>query len=367
MLTRITKDTFPEKLSPFLKKKIDLTLQRQGKDSTDYQGLYRQYIKTGAEASKTREHNTKHYEAGMDIEFQGARLKGLERLYHRSLVIEPTLICAAHCRHCLRANYDMFTLKEHECKRIAQYCGSDDLKHDLKEVLITGGDPLLITQKLKYLIEMMYEYAPHVKIFRVATRLLTQSPDRIDNNVFEIFKNKPDDVRFELATQINHPVEFFPETVEKIRHLRSLGVKIYSQNVLLKGVNDRIETLIALYNKMRELDIEAHYLFHCVPILGTHHMRTRVEKGLWLIRELTNSGAVSGRAKPMYALMTDIGKITLHHGTILKKNEQNHILLQSNYKYDERVKWNPNWKLPENAEVDENGYLRVWYMDGTED
>ena len=98
---------------------------------------------------------------------------------------------------------------------------------------------------------------------------------------------------------------------------------------------------------------------------GMHHFRTTVEKGLRLIKELTNSGKISGRVKPMYALMTDIGKITLYDGTILAKNKKrNELLVQSSYTYEERLQNNPNWKLPETAEVDENGYLRMWYLDG---
>lgn len=367
MLSTKSRVTFSEKLSPFLKRKMNLILEEQGKDTSGYQGLYLQYIKTEAEEINARKGNPKHYEAELDIEYNGNRLKGAERLYRRCIVIEPTLACSAHCRYCLRANYGRVTLKEGEIKRIAHYCGSENVKEDLKEVLITGGDPLLIPQKLKYLVGKLYEYAPNIKIFRIATRLLTHSPDLIDDNVFEIFKHKPADVRFELATQINHPVEFFPETIEKIKSFRDMGVKIYSQNVLLRGVNDNIDTLVELYTRMRHMDIEAHYLFHCVPILGTDHLRTSVSQGILLSRELTTSGAISGRIKPMYALMTDIGKIIIHNGTILEKDHRNRLLLQSHYKYAERIMWNPSWRLPESAEIDENGYLRVWYMDGSED
>ena len=67
----------------------------------------------------------------------------------------------------------------------------------------------------------------------------------------------------------------------------------------------------------------------------------------------------------MYALMTDIGKIILYEGTILKRNKKrNEILVQSAYMFNDRLRNNPNWKLPENAQVDKDGYLRMWYLDG---
>ena len=133
---------------------------------------------------------------------------------------------------------------------------------------------------------------------------------------------------------------------------------------IAQGVNDNLQALVDLYGKMREIGIEAHYLFHSVPMRGMHHLRTSVHLGLDLSKDLTNSGLISGRAKPMYALMTDIGKITLYDGTLLGKDANNRLLVQSNYKLEDRLNWNPDWKMPETAEVDDNGYLRVWYLDG---
>jgi lysine 2,3-aminomutase len=114
---------------------------------------------------------------------------------------------------------------------------------------------------------------------------------------------------------------------------------------------------------MRENNIEAHYLFHCIPIIGTHHLRTSIEKSLDLIKELVCSGKISGRAKPMFAAMTDIGKITFYEG-VIQRRENGRVLLQSNYRYEDRLKWNPSWKLPKTAEIDKKGLLRVWYVDG---
>jgi lysine 2,3-aminomutase len=67
----------------------------------------------------------------------------------------------------------------------------------------------------------------------------------------------------------------------------------------------------------------------------------------------------------MFAAMTDIGKIIFYDGVILERKD-NHCLLQSNYKLEDRLAWNPSWEMPDNAEVDDNGYLRVWYLDGVE-
>jgi len=298
------------------------------------------------------------------VEEEAGDLPGLERLYRRCLVIEPTFVCAAHCRYCLRSNYPRHTMSEAEIVEVAKYCGTDARRESLHEVLITGGDPLLIPKRLDFLIEALMDYAPNIKTFRIGTRLMGQDPERVDDAVFSIFKNKPG-IRFEIATQISTPVEFFPEVCEVFVKLRESGVKIYSQKVLLRGVNDNIDTLVELYDLMRQYDIEAHYLFHCVPMIGIHYLRPSVAKGLELIKALVCSGKISGRVKPMYAAMTDIGKITFYDGVILDKKD-GRILLQSNYLLKDRKEYNPSWQIPDSAEVDATGYLRVWYLDGTD-
>ncbi len=360
----IKKGIFPEKISPFLRRKMDQLRKERGEHSEEYRALALQYKQSDLEFVETTEQNVRHWEADLAVESDHYALKGLERLYRQSLVIEPTLICAAHCRYCLRGNYDVFTLTEGQLLDIAKYCGSEAVREDLEEVLVTGGDPLIVPQRLNYLVETLIEHAPNIRIIRIGTRLPQQDPDRIDNNVYEIFRKHGSDVRFEMATQINHPVELFPEVREKFLAFRRLGVTLYSQNVILKQVNDNIDTLVSLYEAMREIGIEAHYLFHCVPMKGSHHLRTSVAKGLRLAKELTNSGKISGRVKPMYAAMTDVGKVTFYEGVILGKDKTNHLLLQTQYRHEDRLRWNPSWALPKTADVDENGMIRVRYLDG---
>lgn len=361
----MTHDKFPEKITPFLRGKLEFLSKTYGVESSEYNGLALQYIKSPLEDAPTDGLNSKHYEAGVQVASSNEILPGLERFYRRTLVIEPTLVCVANCRYCLRSNYPKHTLSEHQLLEVAKYCGSGLNAESLNEVLITGGDPLLVPQRIEFLLNALIEHAPNIKIIRLATRLTGQDPARIDENVVSLFKNKPS-LRFELATQINHAIEFFPEVEASFKKIGDLGVKIYAQNVLMRNVNDDMGSLVDLYNKLRENNIEAHYLFHCVPMRGLDHLRTSVAKGLQLAKALTCSGNISGRAKPMYAAMTDIGKVTFYEGAILDKKDGK-LLLQTSYLFDERKKWNPSWELPESAEIDSDGYLRVWYVDGNND
>lgn len=357
---------FPEKISPFLLSKMEIVSSSYGKDSEEYKALSLQYFKNPKEGSVSKEDNSRHWDADVKIVTNSgddAILHGMERLYNKSIVVEPTMICSSHCRYCLRGNYDIFTLSDEQLLSIAKYCGDEGAKTGLQEILITGGDPLIVPQKLKYFIDNIAELAPNIRIIRIATRLLTHDPARIGDSFINLLKRHNKQIRFEVATQINHEIEFFPETIEVINKIRSVGVPIYSQNVILKGVNDNMHTMVNLYNKMRYYDVEAHYLFHCVPLKGMQHFRNSVNSSIKLVKAIANSGYLSGRAKPMFALMTDIGKITLYEDTIIGK-EGDYLLLRSDYKYNDRLLWNPSWVLPKTASVDDSGNLVVKYLDG---
>ncbi len=357
---------FPEKISPFLRRKCDELCKNYGPEDPRYLGLVRQYVRLPEEEAPAPEENLRHYDAEV-VGRAGEVPRGIERLYLRTVVIELTMACAARCRYCLRQAYEPHTLTEAEITSIAQFCGSAQLRDDVHEVLVTGGDPFLVPQRLSHLIDSLVRYAPSVSIMRIATRLPQQDPARVGNAVFDVFRNRHG-IRFEIATQTNHTVEFFPEVRECFSRLMDVVPTVYSQNVLLKGVNDNVDALVELYDTMRSMGIGPHYLFHPVPMRWTHHFRTSVEKALALARHLTSCGLFSGRAKPIFSLMTDVGKIALYEGSILDRDrKRNRILLRSHYRLEDRVKWNASWTLPPSASVDEKGYLQVWYLDGSDE
>jgi lysine 2,3-aminomutase len=231
-------------------------------------------------------------------------------------------------------------------------------------VLISGGDPLMVPDKLETILELLLEMAPNIDTVRIASRVPLQAPERIDRRVLDILRMERK-YRLEMALHVNHSGELFPEVAEALSKIKRAGIRLYCQTVLLKGLNDNIKDLVNLYDDLRTLEIEPHYLFHCVPMQGMSHHRTSVEKGLMLIRALTNSGNVSGRAKPRYTIMSDIGKIILHEGVIAGRSGNN-LLLNSCYSYEERRSWNPDWRIPPSATVDRDGYMSVWYPNGSD-
>ena len=360
------KSDFVEKLSPYIKQKLEEYANQFGLESEQYKALEKQYLKSDQEEEIDESERLRHYQSEMHVNYKGKPLRGVERLYRRTILLEPTMVCAAHCRWCLRGQYPVFSLTEEEITNFAKYCGSDEVRDDLKEILITGGDAFMIPKRLGFIFSEVNKYAPNIEIFRIGTRVPVQEPSRVNDELINILKTAAP-AKLEIGTNINHPTELTVEAKKAYTDLYKAAFKIYDQTVLLKGVNDDVDVLNRLYDTFRYLGIESHYLFHCIPMQGMSHHRTSVQRGLDIASQITNSGGISGRAKPMFTLMTDLGKITLYHGTVLERNSNNEILIQSYYTVDNFKYRNPSWELPKSAFVDENGFLRVWYQDGTDD
>ena len=356
---------FKELISPFLKSKIIEAKDAYGENSPQYQAIYKQYVKSPLEDEVLESQMRRHYESEVKLQFNGRDVKGVERLYRRTILIEPTTACAAHCRWCLRGQYPIQTLKEDDITHAAKYIGSDKVNADINEVLITGGDPLMSISLLTKTLKNLNEFSPNIKIVRIGSRVPFQSPDKVNDAMLDLFCSFPD-FRFELGVNVNHPVEFWPESVAALTRLQSIGFRIYNQHPLLKGVNDNVDTLVHLYSLLREYGIEAHYLFHAIPMRGMDHHRTSLDRGLALANEISSCGEFSGRTKPRYAVLSDIGKIVIYENTIIER-KNNLLLLKSGFKLEERLKWNPSWEKPESLIVDENGYMYTWYIDGHDD
>ena len=358
---------FVELISPFLRKKIAEAEALYGLDSTEVNSLTRQYVYDGREKQIRDNERRRHYESEVLIYFENRPIIGVERLYRRTILLEPTTVCAAHCRWCLRGQYPVKTMSEDEIVHAARYIGSEGLRDDIDEVLITGGDPLMSLPLLALTLSELERSAPNVRTVRIGSRVIFQDPRRINANMLDIFARHPN-FRFEIGVNVNHPIEFWPESVDAIHALQDAGFHFYNQHPLLKGVNDDLQTLIELYGLLREHGIEGHYLFHAIPLRGMSHHRTSLRKGVELATKLSSCGEFSGRAKPRYAVLSDIGKIVIYEGVIRAHRESdNALLLQSGFKYEDRMRWVPNWQKPASVEIDENGMMRTWYVDGTDD
>lgn len=348
---------FKELISPYLQNLMTEIKNKYGENSSEYKALYYQYCSTDAELATAREHNSKHYEAGYK---DTSSIRFMERLYKRQATIDITLACVAHCRYCLRQNYDLDIITDENMKELAGIISKDPY---LKELLITGGDPLLAHKTLIPLMDYIIKMAPNIKIIRIGSRLPVQDPNLMSEDLYEFFEKHRKDVTFEIAMQINHAVELQPAAREIFARLKDAGVRLYSQNVLLRNVNDNMDCLIELYDELRYLNIESHYIFHPVPIERTHQFRMPLMDFLNFARLCTASGEIPGRSKPMFSLMTDVGKVTLYEGCLGVKDSNGYYDIYTGYRLEDRKKWHIGYQLPDSAYIDKNGFIHVKYLD----
>jgi len=351
---------FPDKQTNHIKELVSKKLS---------DGIRRQYYTNALEEEYIPElDRRRHYEA--DVK------KGVERLYETTILLEPHTTCLAHCRHCLRGLYKSFALTDSELESAIKYISS---QKDASEILITGGDPLINPKQTSKIIDDIIDTSPHIKKIRIGSRLPVHNPELMcttKNDDYKRLFRKRKELDIELATQINDPIELFGgKSAKAYKVAQDEGVKVYNQAVLLRGVNDNLNTLVNLYNKMRELNIEPHYLFHAIPMKGTSHMRTSLKEAFDLQSRLTSCGRISGRAKPRLAALTDVGKVEFYPDTILDYRETKYrttfsrdvivpeYLLKTGYREDERLKWNPKFKKSSSTIVGKDGFYRVWYMD----
>ncbi len=358
---------FRELISPFLRGKIADLEEKYGSDSLELRAITRQYLRDPLENIIHSRERRRHYESEVHLMFDGEPVVGVERLYRRTVLIEPTTVCAAHCRWCLRGQYPVKTMSNEQIVHATRYIGSNDLRDDIDEVLITGGDPLMSQPMLALTLSELRRNAPNVRTVRIGSRLIFQEPKKINADMMDIFGRYPD-FKFEVGVNVNHPIEFWPECIDAVHRLQDGGFRIYNQHPLLRGVNDDLETLIELYDAMRHNGIEAHYLFHAIPLRGMSHHRTSLRRGAKLAGLLCSNGHFSGRVKPRYAVLSDIGKIVIYEGTIVDRcRSDNTVLLQSGYRLEERQRWVPSWQMPDSVVLDNDGYMRTRYQDGTDE
>lgn len=354
-LLSVLRDTQKPRVGQYIRELLDRAEAVHGEDSGAYRGIYNQYFRMPTKEPGTAQ-SDRHYNALGDLP------EGVERLYRRVAVVDLLTACSSECVFCIRGLYDPHTLNSAEMSQVTDYLARDE---HLTEVLITGGDPLIAPKKLNELVFSIATSAPNIQVIRIGTRLPVQDPLSFGPDTYEIFHRYSGRFLFEIGLQANHSFELQPEPIEVINRLSDCGVRLYSQNVLLKGVNDDVDTLIDLYDRLRLLRIIPHYLFHAVPIVGTDEFRTSVARGLALSRKLTTCGYLSGLGKPMFTVMTEIGKVTLYEDSILSKHD-GILTFRTSYRLEDRLRWNRGYRLPEAATVNELGTIDVQYVDGVD-
>ncbi len=298
---------------------------------------------------------------------------GLERVYEDRAVLTPYFDCAAYCRYCFKktrtlGSTDSKRMSDSDIEAAARFIEADER---IKTVLVTGGDPFEDVSLLKKVMDRV-STIPHVTNYRIGTRNAVFRPAAISAQTADMLAsyNRIDysDLRksknVAVGISINHPDEISPEVAKAVENLTRRGILVKGQMVLLKEINDDAKTFRDLLQLFGQLGIVPYYLLHCMPVVGTKHMRTSVQKGMDIIRELSH---LTGAIAPIYIYVTEIGKHRLAPGMKLQYvdlNGKRYIRAKTQYKAADFLRYADKQQLPPLHQVDHDGYVISHYLDG---
>jgi lysine 2,3-aminomutase len=224
--------------------------------------------------------------------------------------------CPVYCRHCLRKETMVGKPDVNFTPEKLQQ-GIEYLRRtpEIRDVLLTGGDPLLMTDERLEEILAAIRAIPTVEVLRIGTRTPCTLPQRITPQLCRMLeKYHP----LYLNTQFNHPKEITPEAESACARLASAGIPLGNQAVLLRGINDDIEIQKRLCRELMRIRVRPYYLYQAQVLRGTRHFRTPIETGVEIMKGL--QGHTSGLAVPKYLLDTPYGKTPLTPSYILERD-----------------------------------------------
>ena len=263
---------------------------------------------------------------------------GIVHRYPDRVLFLTTGYCSVYCRYCTRSRMVGDDCKSHvtmeQWEKGIKYIESNP---EIRDVLLSGGDPLTLSnEKLNWLLSKLSRI-PHVEFIRIGTKVPVVLPQRITSSLTDILKKYHP---LWISIHFTHPEEITKETSAACKKLADAGIPLGSQTVLLQGINDDVETMKKLYHGLLKIRVRPYYLYQCDPITGSSHFRTPVEKGIEIISGLR--GHTSGYAVPHYVIDAPDGggKIPLlpdyfagrdgHH--VVLRNYEGNI-----YKYPDNV------------------------------
>lgn len=248
---------------------------------------------------------------------------GLVHRYPDRVLMVLTDLCPTLCRHCTRKRewqHGGWVRTPQEIDAMLDYIRKN---RNVRDVIISGGDPLILsTRRLEDLISRLRRI-DHVEIIRIGSRFPVVLPQRIDNELCDMLSSYGP---IWLNTHFNHVNEITPESAAACDRLVRSGVPVNNQSVLLRGVNDSVKAQKALCHGLLKIKVRPYYLYQCDEVRGTEHFRTPVKTGLEIIEGLR--GHTSGLAVP--AFVVDLpqggGKVPLQPDYMLSRTDEKLIL-----------------------------------------
>ncbi len=222
---------------------------------------------------------------------------GLTHRYPDRVLFLITDMCSMYCRHCTRRRF----AGQHDHKmpdnRIDQAIEYIRNTKEIRDVLLSGGDALLVSDEILESIIKRLREIDHVEVIRIGTRTPVVMPQRITDDLVNMLKKYHP---IWLNTHFNHPDEVTSESKKAIEKLADAGIPLGNQSVLLRGINDSVEIMRELVHKLALIRVRPYYIYQCDMSLGIEHFRTPVSKGIEIIEGLR--GHTSGYCVPTFVI-----------------------------------------------------------------
>jgi lysine 2,3-aminomutase len=260
-------------------------------------------------------------------------VKNVVRVYPDRIAFCVNNECALYCRYCLRKRMvgdEDWTMQRRELEAALAWIRATP---EIRDVLLTGGDPLTYSdEKLGWLLGQL-RAIPHVEILRLGTRYPVTLPFRVTDALCRLIERHHP---VWVNTHFNHPKELTPEAAAACDRLLRAGCAVGNQSVLLAGVNDDAATMKALCEGLVRMRVRPYYCYQAQLLEGTAHFRVPIERGIEIFRALR--GRTSGFAIPRYVLDTPYGKVPLEY-PYWKGREGDEVIVES---WDGRLWREPN-------------------------
>ncbi|MCF7941288.1 MAG: KamA family radical SAM protein [Spirochaetia bacterium] len=252
----------------------------------------------------------------------------LIRRYKSRAVFLATDMCAMYCRHCFRRRFAGKEEGPASIQETAAAANALGALPEVRELLISGGDPLTMSDALLHEMISTFQRVRPDMVIRIGTRVPVTLPSRITGELADLLHSLSRRAPVYLMTQFNHPRELDHAARTALMRLSDAGIPLFNQTVLLKGVNDDVDLLEQLMNDLVAARVKPYYLFQGDLASGTSHLRTPLATGFVLEQELRRR--LSGLAMPVYAvdLPQGGGKVPLVQKSLLRK-EGNRYLFRS--------------------------------------
>lgn len=347
---------YPAKMTPFLEK---LAAQSEA--------IRKQYLPSPDEVI------TQGTETPFEEGKKSSKTYGLERLYRDRVLLTPHFDCPAYCRFCYKKSRVMRGKRGMTLEEIDKAVEEISRMEEVRGVLITGGEPLMDKQKLFYLLDKISQLENIYEI-RLGTRCLLTRPEIFTNQLCDKlasynkpnFKDPSRSKYLAINAHFNHPDELAPEVLQACHKLTSRGITVRNQTVLLKGINDDPQTIKTLFSLVIRNNMIPYYFNHCMPVDGSDHLRTSVQKGQDIYKYLCTE---SSTIIPEYVYAPSGGKVHVGPDTTfdyVEFNGSRYIKTTMLYKAEE-FRNITRKDLPPLHTESIDGFIEGLYLDGSDD